>query len=221
MLHRSTRRCVWRHRSLGAAIVLTALASARAASATLTHETVSGHAVERVTLKGPSGAPSEVAWHELSSPKAPGLYTIRFRAQGAAVLVPHCNGRERVSVDGAERSGAPEAVGGFGGRKPPKDVDGAERSGAPEEPPKDVEGADGADGRATSSPRSWSETSSVSLATGGESNGGGDIAGFARPSSGVAVELFGSHPPAPTSTTIALAETAAANRDEGRRCFMI
>ncbi len=40
-------------------------------------------------------------WDELSTPKTPGLHAIRFRAQGQAVLVPHCNGRERVLVDGA------------------------------------------------------------------------------------------------------------------------
>ena len=39
-------------------------------------------------------------WGELSKPKPVGTHSIRLRAQGAAVLVPHCNGRERVVVDG-------------------------------------------------------------------------------------------------------------------------
>ena len=81
------------------AFALSASAAA-SASADLTHETVSGHAVDRVIVKGPSGSSAEVGWDALSSPKTPGLYAIRFRAHGEAVLVPHCNGRERVLVDG-------------------------------------------------------------------------------------------------------------------------
>ncbi len=81
-------------------LALSAVASARVASADLAHETVSGNAVERVTLAGPTGATAEVAWADLSSPKTPGVYTLRFRAQGEATFLPHCNGRERVLVDG-------------------------------------------------------------------------------------------------------------------------
>ena len=86
---------------LAAAGALAAILSyPRAAAADLSHDTVSGAAVERVTIKRASGAASEIAWAELSAPKTPGLHTVRFRAQGEAVLVPHCNGRERVLVDG-------------------------------------------------------------------------------------------------------------------------
>ena len=70
------------------------------AYADLTHDTVSGSAIERVSVQGASGEPREVAWAELASPKAPGLFTVRFRAKGEAVLVPHCNSRERVLIDG-------------------------------------------------------------------------------------------------------------------------
>jgi pimeloyl-ACP methyl ester carboxylesterase len=76
----------------------------RVARADLTHESVSGTAVERVTLEGRTGAPAEIGWAELSAPKVPGIYSVHFRAQGEAVLVPHCNGRERVLVDGAVKS---------------------------------------------------------------------------------------------------------------------
>jgi len=102
-LRESTRRCAWRHRSIGALFVLAPIAFSSVASADLAHESVSGNAIERVVMKGPNGAPDEIAWAELATPKTPGTYTIRFTARGPAVLVPHCNGRERVLVDGAVR----------------------------------------------------------------------------------------------------------------------
>jgi pimeloyl-ACP methyl ester carboxylesterase len=80
--------------------VVVASTFSRQAQADLMHETVSGRVVERVSIQGPRSEPAEIGWAELSASKAPGLYTIRFRAQGEAVLVPHCNGRERVLVDG-------------------------------------------------------------------------------------------------------------------------
>jgi pimeloyl-ACP methyl ester carboxylesterase len=77
------------------------------ARADMTHEAVSGYAVERVQLaeaqNGPRGEAKTVAWSELAAPKAPGLYAVTFRAWGEAVQIPHCNGRERVLVDGEER----------------------------------------------------------------------------------------------------------------------
>jgi pimeloyl-ACP methyl ester carboxylesterase len=75
--------------------------ASREASADLGHDVVSGSAITRVNVQVASGAPSESAWSQLSAPKAPGLYTIRFQAKGEAVSVPHCNGRERVLIDGA------------------------------------------------------------------------------------------------------------------------
>jgi pimeloyl-ACP methyl ester carboxylesterase len=90
------------------AFVTTSVAIALATSeahAELAHESVSGAAIDRVTLRGPAPADpaKDVEWAELARPKAPGLYTVRFRARGEAVLLPHCNGRERVLVDGAVR----------------------------------------------------------------------------------------------------------------------
>lgn len=86
-----------------AAFALGVFLSTWHAAADLGHETVSGSLVERVTLEGAHGRAAEVDWSSLSSAKAPGLYTIRLRARGEAVLVPHCNGRERVLVDGTAR----------------------------------------------------------------------------------------------------------------------
>jgi predicted esterase len=81
-----------------AAVTLAGL-SARPARADLSHEAVSGAAVRRVELDG-----TEADWSELARPKKTGqLYTVRFTARGAAVQIPHCNGRERVLVDGAVR----------------------------------------------------------------------------------------------------------------------
>ncbi len=84
---------------------------AREARADLSHESVSGTAIGRVRHQssdagtrgggGTGGGAREVRWSELSTPKAPGLHVVRFEAEGEAVLVPHCNGRERVLVDGA------------------------------------------------------------------------------------------------------------------------
>jgi pimeloyl-ACP methyl ester carboxylesterase len=67
---------------------------------------VSGAAVARVFLRAPSGENERaVSWLELAQPKAAGLYRVRFQAAGDAVLVPHCNGRERVSIDGVLKDG--------------------------------------------------------------------------------------------------------------------
>ena len=76
------------------AIVFSILSVAVPARADLVHETVSGRAVDRVRL---DDAP--VTWDSLSAPKAPRVYTLAFSVSGA-VLVPHCNGREKILVDG-------------------------------------------------------------------------------------------------------------------------
>lgn len=83
-----------------AALALSAIAAS--ARADLTHDTVSGAAVRQVSLEH-GGSASSVSWNDLGAPKTPGVYTVRFQAQGAAVLVPHCNGREKVRIDGAVR----------------------------------------------------------------------------------------------------------------------
>lgn len=90
-------------RAPSAAAVALALAWSAEARADLAHDAVSGRAIERVSLRAGRGEPKTVAWADLSAPKTPGSYTIRFVATGDAVLVPHCNGRERVLVDGAPK----------------------------------------------------------------------------------------------------------------------
>jgi pimeloyl-ACP methyl ester carboxylesterase len=56
-----------------------------------------------VTLEASSRARTTTTWSELASPKAHGVYIVRFAAQGEAVSIPHCNGRQRVLVDGVTR----------------------------------------------------------------------------------------------------------------------
>ena len=76
-------------------VALTLAASVtRGAYADRAHRAVSGVAVDRVVLDG-----KPARWSDLAAPKKPALYTVRFDAEGAAVSIPHCNGRERVLVD--------------------------------------------------------------------------------------------------------------------------
>lgn len=72
--------------------------TARRAEAEPLHDSVSGQAVESVLLDD-----KPAAWGALGRPQAPSLHRVTFRARGEAVLVPHCNGRERVLVDGKAR----------------------------------------------------------------------------------------------------------------------
>jgi hypothetical protein len=88
---------------LSVVVLAFALAWGAKARADLAHDTVSGRAIERVSLRGGRGGPKTLAWTDLSAPKTPGSYTIRFVATADAVLVPHCNGRDRVLVDGAPK----------------------------------------------------------------------------------------------------------------------
>lgn len=81
--------------------------------AELTHEAVSGAAVNQVELRGPTGKPgapatgwAPSAWSALGSAKTPGLYTVRFTVSGDAVAIPHCNGRGRIRIDGTARETA-------------------------------------------------------------------------------------------------------------------
>lgn len=59
-----------------------------------THSAVSGVAVDAVTIDGKAAR-----WADLATPRKPAVYKVRFDAVGAAVGIPHCNGRERVLVD--------------------------------------------------------------------------------------------------------------------------
>lgn len=81
-----------------------------AARADLTHESVSGRGIDQVEVGVKNGPGRAVRWASLSEPKKPDLYTIRFRTRAEAVAIPHCNGRERIIVDGAAR-GEPRAKG--------------------------------------------------------------------------------------------------------------
>ncbi len=87
------------------ALVCALSLGADSAWADLAHEAVSGAAVSHVSVQGAAGPAVDMAWTELSAPKLPGLYSLRFQAPSGApaVMVPHCNGRERILVDGAVR----------------------------------------------------------------------------------------------------------------------
>lgn len=68
------------------------------------HATVSGTAIGRATVvSGARGTETPTAWDALSSTRLdPGAYTVRFSVPDAAALeVPPCAGRGRVTVDGA------------------------------------------------------------------------------------------------------------------------
>src|SRR5262249_10127024 len=66
---------------------------AAGAEAALLHDDVEGRSIATVDVGG-----AETRFEELENARAPGLVTLRFRAHGDAVLVPHCAGRERVVV---------------------------------------------------------------------------------------------------------------------------
>jgi pimeloyl-ACP methyl ester carboxylesterase len=83
---------------LTAIVLAVVLLTETAARADLTHDAVSGRAVTRVTIDE-----ATVDWPALARPKKPALYTVSFEARGASVEIPHCNGRERVTIDGRIR----------------------------------------------------------------------------------------------------------------------
>jgi pimeloyl-ACP methyl ester carboxylesterase len=45
----------------------------------------------------------EPVWNALGAPKAPGIHAVELVARGPSITVPHCNGRQRVLVDGEAR----------------------------------------------------------------------------------------------------------------------
>lgn len=45
----------------------------------------------------------EPVWDALGSPKTPGIHAVELVARAPNVTIPHCNGRQRVFVDGAVR----------------------------------------------------------------------------------------------------------------------
>ncbi|MBX3185872.1 MAG: prolyl oligopeptidase family serine peptidase [Labilithrix sp.] len=85
-------------------------ASARAQGPTplthgLEHDTIEGDidVMDLVWREGKTEKTESIAFSELGKPRAPALYTLRVHASGEAVRVPHCNGRGKIRVDGAER----------------------------------------------------------------------------------------------------------------------
>lgn len=62
---------------------------AAAAFAALSHET---------TMLG-----IESVWNGLGTPMTPGIHAVELVARGPAITIPHCNGRQRVFVDGVKR----------------------------------------------------------------------------------------------------------------------
>jgi len=80
--------------------------SARAeAEGLLVHDTVDGANIDVLDLvaPGPNGKSESIAFTELGKAKPVGTYSLRVAVSGEEILVPHCNGRGAVTVDGALR----------------------------------------------------------------------------------------------------------------------
>jgi dienelactone hydrolase len=45
----------------------------------------------------------EHVWNELGTPKTPGIHAVELVARGPSITIPHCNGRQKVLVDGVVR----------------------------------------------------------------------------------------------------------------------
>lgn len=95
--------------TLAASIVVVAATEARAVAAepsAFMHDAVSGTSITRVTVTSNElmdGASKPVDWSTLGRPKTPSLYSLRLRVPaeaGEAIQIPHCNGRERILIDG-------------------------------------------------------------------------------------------------------------------------
>ena len=70
---------------------------------TLAHDTIEGGAIDVMDLLLPGPKTESVAFTELGKLRSPGSYTLAIAATGKSVLVPHCNGRGLVTVDGVVR----------------------------------------------------------------------------------------------------------------------
>jgi pimeloyl-ACP methyl ester carboxylesterase len=88
---------------LGVTLGLTLAARSAHAEGRLAHDAVTGGAIDVMDLVAPGGKSESVAFSELGKPRAPGAYTLKVAATGRDVLIPHCNGRGAVSVDGVVR----------------------------------------------------------------------------------------------------------------------
>lgn len=87
---------------LALSLVVLSAGSARAAGA-LVHDTVTGGAIDVMDLVLPGNKTESIAFTELGEARAPGRYTLKIAVTGSDALIPHCNGRGAVSVDGAAR----------------------------------------------------------------------------------------------------------------------
>src|SRR3954471_23969156 len=88
--------------ALAAAVALIASTDARA-DGLLAHDTIAGGALDVMDLVAPGGKTTSMAFTQLGAPLPPATYTLRLSAAGDSVLVPHCNGRGAVSIDGVVR----------------------------------------------------------------------------------------------------------------------
>ena len=81
------------------------LARSAGAEGLLVHDTVDGANLDVMDLvaPGPNGKTESIAFTELGNPKPVGTYSLRLAVTGAAIRIPHCNGRGAVTVDGAVR----------------------------------------------------------------------------------------------------------------------
>ena len=86
-------------------VALLLLARSARAEGLLVHDTVDGANLDVMDLvaPGPNGKTESIAFTELGNPKPVGTYSLRLAVTGAAIRIPHCNGRGAVTVDGAVR----------------------------------------------------------------------------------------------------------------------
>ncbi len=84
------------------------------------HANVRGVDITTVDVRADKGAWQGASWDALDgTPRAPGTYEVRLRVEGgrdgATVSLPHCAGRQRIALDGAEVPSAPgPAIVGLG-----------------------------------------------------------------------------------------------------------
>lgn len=85
------------------ALGLTTLLASPSARADLTHDTIDDGAIEIVDVIAPGKAAESVAFGDLGAPRPVGTYVLVVTGLGDSVLVPHCQGRGAVTIDGAPR----------------------------------------------------------------------------------------------------------------------
>jgi pimeloyl-ACP methyl ester carboxylesterase len=101
-------------RAVAAALVFGAPRAALAVTLEA-HAAVKGVDIATVGVRADKGTWQETSWDALdATPRPPGLYELRLRvegpANGATVALPHCAGRQRLVLDGAEVPSSPGPV---------------------------------------------------------------------------------------------------------------